>query len=80
MKEEPSIAVKYKNLYQKMGVSDEERERLETMRFKAMVQRLMFVSKITLGGGTIHNVNHKATAKRRAANKVARKQRRVNRG
>jgi hypothetical protein len=40
----------------------------------------MFVAVIRARGGNIHGVNAKATAKRRAANKVARAQRKANRG
>lgn len=68
-----------KGIYEKLGIDQSEVDKLREMRVDTAAQRLMFMTKIMAGGGNIHRVDHQATAKRRAANKVARRQRRVNR-
>lgn len=67
-----------KGLYEKLGIEQSEVDKLREMRVQTASQRLMFMTKIVGSGGNIHRIDHKATAKRRAKNKVARQQRRVN--
>lgn len=55
-----------------------EADRLRAMQFQEGMQRMRWMALIVHRGGNIHGVNHRATARRRAANKVARKQRKIN--
>lgn len=68
-----------KGLYEKLGIDQSQVDALREMKVYAAAQRLMFMTQIIGRGGNIHKVNGRATAKRRAKNKVARRQRRVNR-
>lgn len=69
-----------KGLYEKLGIDESQVEALRQLKLDTAGQRLMFMTKIVGNGGNIHRIDHKATEKRRTANKVARRQRRVNRG
>lgn len=77
---EPHLAVDYKNLLDKLDVSPDQVQKLYEMKFREMQRRAFFITVIIGNGGNIHRTNAKETAKRRAANKVAAKQRKVNRG
>jgi hypothetical protein len=67
-----------KGLYEALGISQNEVDDLRGMVVRDAAQRLMFYSKIVANGGTIHRVHPDRKAKNRAANRVARKSRRVN--
>lgn len=68
-----------KGLKEKLGVTEDQINNLRTLRVQAEVQKAVMMMVIWRKGGNIHGVNEKETAKRRKANKVARKQRRENR-
>lgn len=65
-----------KGLKEKLGLTKEQEQKFDRMK----VQFAVLVMKLLSSGGNLHGVNAEATRKRRAKNKVARKQRRVNRG
>lgn len=67
-------------LYEKLGIEQADVDRLRRMKIEAAAQRLMFASIIVGRGGNLHRVNWLETAKRRRKNKVAKRQRKVNRG
>jgi hypothetical protein len=64
-----------KGLLEKLDLDQATVDRLRRMRVRAAVQYALFANLIVARGGNIHRVNRKATAKRRARNKAARKQR-----
>ena len=66
-------------LQEKLGVSDEQLDNLRALRIQTEMREALMMMNIWRKGGNIHGVNQKETAKRRKANKVARKQRKVNR-
>lgn len=68
-----------KGLVEKLGVDEAAVERLRAMRLAAALRQIQLITLVTQRGGNMHKVDREATAKRRAKNKVARKQRRVNR-
>jgi len=69
-----------KGLKESLGVTDEQFENLATLKVATQMQTALLYMNIMNRGGNIHSVDHVATAKRRKANKVARKQRKINRG
>lgn len=71
----PSI----KGLYEKLDVDPATIEELRKQAARDALLMLRYIYVIRLHGGALHKVNRRETAKRRAKNKVARKQRRVNR-
>ncbi len=79
MDAERRIPVKITNLLEKTGTSEEDRNRLRQMVFDAAMETIRQRQTILAKGGNIHGVNHRATAKRRAANKRARQARKANR-
>lgn len=66
-----------KGLKEKLGVTDGQLDNLRKLRVQAETQRAFMMMTIWRKGGNIHSVNEKETAKRRKANKAARKARRV---
>ena len=68
-----------KGLLEVLGLSQSDVDRLRQLRIEAAAERLRFLSVVISKGGNIHGVNRSATEKRRARNKVARAQRKVNR-
>jgi hypothetical protein len=68
-----------KGLKEKLGVTDDQLDDLRKLKVQAEAQQAFLMLTIWRKGGNIHRVDEKATAKRRKSNKVARKQRRVNR-
>lgn len=64
-----------KGLAEKLGLSEDQKEKLNRMRVQTYVMTL----NVLRNGGNLHGVNDKETRKRRAANKNARKARRKNR-
>lgn len=68
-----------KGLQDKLGITDEQIEKLKELKVRTQMQDALLMMNIWKRGGNIHNVNVPETIKRRKANKVARKQRRVNR-
>lgn len=78
--EQDRIRVRYSNLFDKLGMTPEDQQQLFEMKLKHSFQIIMFAQAIVRNGGNLHHVNEKATAKRHAANKRARKQRRLTRG
>lgn len=68
-----------KGLAEKLGVEDAQIERLRQMRVEAAARQIQLISVVTGRGGNMHGVDRVATAKRRAKNKLARKQRKANR-
>ena len=71
--------INFKELYEQLGITEEEMDELRKKRVENGMRLLKVYMLIRSRGGNIHGVNHQATAKRRAANKVARQQRRRNR-
>lgn len=65
-----------KNLVEAVGADEEDIERLKQMRIEAGLRELRMRTLIISRGGNIHGTNPKAVAKRRKANKAARKARR----
>ena len=68
-----------RGLKEKLGVSDEQLDNLRKLRIQAEAQQAFMMMAIWKNGGNIHGVDEVATAKRRKANKAARKQRKANR-
>lgn len=68
-----------KGLKETLGVTDEQFQYLEDLKIATQAHIANLYLNVMHRGGNIHGVNHDATAKRRKANKTARKQRRVNR-
>lgn len=75
----PKPKVNFKELYEQLGITEEEIDALRRKRAENGVRLLNTYSLIVSRGGNIHGINEKATAKRRAANKRARQQRKRNR-
>lgn len=73
-------SVEIKGLKEKLKVTDDQLDNLRALRVQAESQQAFMMLSIWKRGGNLHGVDHAATAKRRKANKVARKQRKVNRG
>jgi hypothetical protein len=71
--------VKIKNLFEKTGADPALIETLRKMYYVNAMHKLAVMNTIVARGGNIHTVHPAAVAKRRAANKVAAKQRKVNR-
>lgn len=67
------------NLFEKTGADPALIEALRKMYYVNAMRRLQMMNLIVTRGGNLHRVNPVAVAKRRAANKVAAKQRKVNR-
>jgi hypothetical protein len=77
--EEVAPKVKIKGLYEKLGLTPEEVLELRKKRFENAMRLLKIYNLIISHGGNIHKKpKDEIVAKRRAANKVAAKQRRVN--
>jgi hypothetical protein len=68
-----------KGLREKLGVSDEEFDKLRELRIATELRTAQLYMSIWRKGGNLHGVDEEATARRRKANKQARKQRRANR-
>lgn len=68
-----------KGLKETLGVTDEEFQHLADLKLRTETHIATMFMRVMRSGGNIHGVNHAATAKRRAKNKVARKQRKANR-
>jgi hypothetical protein len=64
-----------KGLKTALGLTKDQEERFDRMKIQTAVMTL----NILRNGGNLHGVNYKETKTRRARNKAARKQRRVNR-
>lgn len=62
-------------LKEKLGLTKEQEETFARMK----VQYAILVTTLIRTGGNLHGVDAEATRKRRAKNRIARKQRRVNR-
>lgn len=75
--EDPRLEIK--GLKEKLGVTDDQLDNLRALRIESEMREALMMMAIWKRGGNIHGVNEKETAKRRANNKAARKQRRVNR-
>lgn len=67
-----------KGLNEKLGLTDEQFQNLRDLRIRTEMHIATMMLNVMKRGGNIHGVNHEATAKRRKANKVARKQRKAN--
>lgn len=74
------IKWKSSDIVDQLKLSDAQLEKLRAESLARAIVWLKFASKIVSKGGNIHRVNFKETARRRAANKRARTQRRVNCG
>lgn len=68
-----------KGLKEKLGVTDDQLNELRKLKIQAEAQQAFMMMTIWRKGGNIHGDNKKETSKRRKANKVARKQRKLNR-
>ena len=66
--------MKIRGLLESLNLDQATVDSLRKMRIATAAQYLMFAGLIVARGGSIHGVNRKATAKRRARNKAARKQ------
>lgn len=64
----------------KLGVTDEEMEHLKDLRVRTEQHIATMMINVMRRGGNLHGSDPVATAKRRKANKVARKQRKLNHG
>jgi hypothetical protein len=69
-----------KGLRERLNLTDEQTKKFLEMKAQFGMRMLVMMSKVVGSGGNIHRVNKAATAKRRAKNKLARKQRKANRG
>lgn len=70
-----------KGLQEKLGVTDEQFDRLRELRVAAELRTAQLYTNVWRRGGTLHNSGDPVEkAKRRKANKVASKQRKANRG
>lgn len=67
-----------KGLKEKLGVTEDQLDNLRALKIQAESQQAFMMLSIWKKGGNLHGVDHEATAKRRKANKVARKQRKQN--
>lgn len=65
-----------KGLKDKLNLTPEQEERFNRMKIRYAIMYLNVLRR----GGNLHGVDVEATRKRRAKNRVARKQRKVNRG
>jgi hypothetical protein len=68
-----------KGLKESLGVTDEEFQHLADLKLNTQMHIATMMMNVMRRGGNLHGVNHSAVAKRRKANKVARKQRKANR-
>lgn len=68
-----------KGLRESLGVTDEQFKNLADLRLRAETHIATMMLNVMRTGGNIHGTNYAETAKRRKANKIARRQRRVNR-
>lgn len=68
-----------RGLKETLNVTDEQFKSLADLRVQTQMHIASMMMNVMSRGGNIHGVDHEATAKRRKANKEARKQRRVNR-
>lgn len=73
------LTPKISNLFEAVGADEEQVNKFRAMLVENGMRLLKVQMLIVQRGGNIHKVDHKATAKRRARNKAARKQRRINR-
>lgn len=72
--------MKITGLIEALGIPESEADKLRDMKYEAAMRQLWFASTMTkLGKPFMHGVNRAATARRRAANRAARKARRVGR-
>ena len=69
-----------KGLKDSLGITEEQVDHLRKLKVQVEQQAAQLYMHVWKNGGNIHGVDHEATAKRRKANKVARKQRKINRG
>jgi hypothetical protein len=67
-----------KGLREKLGVTDEQFQNLANLKVRAQMHIATMMLNVMRNGGNIHGVDHEATEKRRKANKLARKQRKLN--
>lgn len=79
--EAEQLGVSIKGLLDTLGGEKHKQlmEALRKLHYINGMRKLAMMNLIVSRGGNIHNVNPTAVAKRRAANKVAAKQRKVNR-
>lgn len=68
-----------RGLKEKLGVTDDQLDNLRALRIQSEMQQAFMMMNIWKRGGNIHGVDEKATRKRRAKNKAARKARKANR-
>ena len=70
--------MEFKGLKEKLGVTDEQLDNLRALRVESEMREALMMMTIWKRGGNIHAVDESATRKRRAKNKIARKQRKLN--
>lgn len=69
-----------KGLRESLGVTDDQFQHLKDLKARTELHIATMMMNVMRTGGNIHGADYVATAKRRKANKVARKQRKVNHG
>jgi len=68
---------KTQEFLESLSLSNSKVNELRQEALPKVIQFLMFANVIVRNGGNVHGANRKATAKRRAANRAARKQRKA---